>query len=295
MDHQGLENADSNIVHALLNHVFVVLPDANADPDYVLELILQSLPTYGPDDTVALVVQFLLDSASTQYPPHSTLASIDCQCCFTSFPEDEISKCPAGHPFCKSCIQQYIATQLGDQRTDISCMYSSDDGCQLAFSPSILRACLTEDLLLLYERLSQQKDLQEAQIEGLEDCPFCDFACVMDIPLLEVPTFSCQNTEKCGRTSCRVCRTEAHPGRPCDNPQNKVRETRLDIEEAMTRALLRHCPKCSFSFIKSDGCNKMKCPNCSTISCYICRQAILDVNYYDHFVRISPPYLACIV
>ena len=31
-------------------------------------------------------------------------------------------------------------------------------------------------------------------------------------------------------------------------------------------------------------CNKMSCPNCNTLSCYICRQVI---NGYDHFNQVS--------
>src|SRR6267154_5647581 len=31
-------------------------------------------------------------------------------------------------------------------------------------------------------------------------------------------------------------------------------------------------------------CNKMTCPNCSTVSCYICRKVI---NGYEHFDNVS--------
>lgn len=35
-------------------------------------------------------------------------------------------------------------------------------------------------------------------------------------------------------------------------------------------------------FIKSDGCNKMTCPNCETLSCYVCKK---EIEGYDHFDR----------
>ncbi|PIL26358.1 hypothetical protein GSI_12114 [Ganoderma sinense ZZ0214-1] len=54
----------------------------------------------------------------------------------------------------------------------------------------------------------------------------------------------------------------------------------------MTRALMRNCPKCQKAFIKEMGCNKMTCPNCGTLSCYVCRKVI---NGYDHFNQ-QPPY-----
>ena len=29
-------------------------------------------------------------------------------------------------------------------------------------------------------------------------------------------------------------------------------------------------------FMKEAGCNKIKCPRCGTLSCYVCRKAIQD-------------------
>jgi TRIAD3 protein (E3 ubiquitin-protein ligase RNF216) len=40
------------------------------------------------------------------------------------------------------------------------------------------------------------------------------------------------------------------------------------------------------AFIKEHGCNKMTCPHCKTLVCYVCRQVIKG---YDHFNQ-APPY-----
>ncbi|KAF5338012.1 hypothetical protein D9611_014643 [Ephemerocybe angulata] len=298
MDNQSapFDDFDTTYAQGVLDRITAILPHAQVNCELVLELVLQSLLAHGPEETIALVVQFLLDQPSLLVlstepvlpTGHATVATntdaVDCQCCFTSLPLDQMVTCPTNHPFCNECVQQYASTQLGEHKTRIPCMYSGGAQCQLEFAPSTLRSCLPQDLLTLYERLTQQNALKEAQIEGLEECPFCDFACVMDIPLLEVSTFSCQDLDKCGLVSCRICRAKEHPGRPCDAVE-KPRNGRLEVEEAMTRALMRNCPGCRFPFIKEDGCNKMICPNCSTVSCYICRQIIVDQNYYDHFGR----------
>jgi len=49
------------------------------------------------------------------------------------------------------------------------------------------------------------------------------------------------------------------------------------VEEAMTQALLRECPGCRIPFIKSDGCNKIKCLNgrCAIYSCYLAANQLL--------------------
>jgi len=56
----------------------------------------------------------------------------------------------------------------------------------------------------------------------------------------------------------------------------------------MTRALMRNCPKCQKAFVKEHGCNKMSCPDCHTLSCYICRNII---SGYDHFDQ-GPSHVA---
>jgi NADH pyrophosphatase NudC (nudix superfamily) len=43
------------------------------------------------------------------------------------------------------------------------------------------------------------------------------------------------------------------------------------VEEAMTNALLRDCHKCSTRFFKEEGCNKMTCPKCRAVMCYVCK------------------------
>ncbi|RXW21458.1 hypothetical protein EST38_g4397 [Candolleomyces aberdarensis] len=39
------------------------------------------------------------------------------------------------------------------------------------------------------------------------------------------------------------------------------------------------------AFVKEDGCNKMQCPWCKTLSCYVCRQVI---DGYEHFDQNDP-------
>ncbi|KAF6745580.1 hypothetical protein DFP72DRAFT_759470, partial [Ephemerocybe angulata] len=207
----------------------------------------------------------------------------ECQCCFEFHPAPRMFQCPGAHSFCDSCIQGHAGAQLGQQKLDIRCMYTGDIECQLPFEHSILEGCLPPALFSMYQRLRQQKDVKEANIEGLEECPFCDFACIVDVPLHEASTFACQNEQRCGVVSCRICRAKDHPGRTCASlGDDKGLKGRLAIEEAMTKALMRTCPRCSSPFIKDDGCNKMTCPQCGATSCYVCREAIAN---YDHFYQ----------
>lgn len=86
----------------------------------------------------------------------------------------------------------------------------------------------------------------------------------------------------CKYKSCRQCGEASHEPIPCHKVE-KCHETaaRLKVEEAMSEARIRTCPKCSRKFYKQDGCNKMTC-SCGTYICYICRQVITG---YQHFCQ----------
>ncbi|KAG6331024.1 hypothetical protein ID866_8063 [Astraeus odoratus] len=169
---------------------------------------------------------------------------IECGCCFSSYAFEKMIQCPEAHLFCVSCMTSYSSTLLGEHNPNIVCMDQS--GCKLPFPESELRRFLSPKLLELYERVKQRKEIEAAGLDNLEECPFCEY-----------------NTEA---------------------QEEKHLDAQHVVEEAMTRALMRNCPKCQKAFIKELGCNKMTCPNCRTHSCYVCRKVI---NGYDHFDRVS--------
>ncbi|KAI0665506.1 hypothetical protein C8Q78DRAFT_986254 [Trametes maxima] len=209
---------------------------------------------------------------------------IECGCCFTEYPFDKMVQCPEAHLFCTSCMLTYAETKLGEDDARIVCMDQS--GCKLPFPEGELRRFLTPTLLALYERVKQRKEIEAAGIEGLEECPFCEYKVVIENEHEKL--FRCEN-EQCGAVTCRQCKKPDHLPRSCQEvADEKKLDVRHAIEEAMTQALMRNCPKCKKAFIKEAGCNKMSCPNCMALSCYVCRKLITG---YDHFAN-PPPYTA---
>ncbi|KAG1725066.1 uncharacterized protein EDB91DRAFT_1169386 [Suillus paluster] len=208
---------------------------------------------------------------------------IECGCCFSSYPFDKMVQCPEAHLFCKSCMSSYASNLLGEHNPNIVCMDQS--GCKLHFPQSELERFLTPKLLELYHRVKQRKDIEAAGLENLEECPFCEYKCVIENETEKL--FRCENVD-CGAVSCRECKKPDHLPKSCKEAESdKHLDVQHVVEEAMTRALMRNCPKCQKAFIKEHGCNKMTCPNCHTVSCYICRKVIIG---YDHFGN-PPPYI----
>jgi TRIAD3 protein (E3 ubiquitin-protein ligase RNF216) len=113
-------------------------------------------------------------------------------------------------------------------------------------------------------------------------CPKCGFQA--DVPETQM-IFQCP-IEDCQYVSCRKCGKEPHIPYKCDEVTKLKRqdEGRLKVEEAISCAKIRTCPKCKTSFVKTDGCNKMTC-RCGLKLCYICRQPVPKQDPYSHFCQ----------
>ncbi|KAH8835392.1 hypothetical protein DL96DRAFT_50072 [Flagelloscypha sp. PMI_526] len=216
----------------------------------------------------------------TEY--ESNDAGIECGCCFDKIPFEQLVQCAEGHLFCVDCMCSYAENKLGSHDANISCMDQS--GCKEMFPSSELRRFLTAKLYELYERVKQRKEIEAAGIDDLEECPFCEYRCVIDNP--DEKLFYCGNEDTCGAVSCRNCKKPDHVPKSCKEMEDDAKlDGKHRVEEAMTEALMRKCPKCRQPFIKEAGCNKMACPNCHALSCYNCRKLI---SGYEHFDRRSP-------
>ncbi|KAH8112643.1 hypothetical protein DFH11DRAFT_1511497 [Phellopilus nigrolimitatus] len=201
---------------------------------------------------------------------------IECGCCFSHYAFDKMVQCPDAHLFCSSCMTSYVENLLGQHDPNIKCMDQS--GCKVPFSDTELARFLSPKLLNLYHRVKQTREIEAAGLDGLEECPFCEYKVVIENP--EEKLFRCER-EECSAVSCRSCKKLDHLPKSCKEAESdKGSDARHQIEEAMTGALMRNCPKCKKPFVKESGCNKMTCPHCRTLSCYICRQIITS---YDHF------------
>lgn len=113
-------------------------------------------------------------------------------------------------------------------------------------------------------------------------CPKCKKSTVI-LPKKET-SCTCPRTS-CHHKWCRLCNEVAHaPRTTCEEAaQQTITNARTSIEESMSGAYVRQCPRCHVAFVREAGCNKMTCPSrgCGTLSCYICRQVIRGVDHFS--------------
>ncbi|KAL2829279.1 hypothetical protein BDW59DRAFT_38650 [Aspergillus cavernicola] len=209
--------------------------------------------------------------------------TIECQCCYDEAPANRCVPCEGTnlHFFCFTCIRKSAETQIGLMKYEIKCFDFS--GCQAIFARPHLKEVLGSSLMEKLDSLQQDDEVRKAGLDGLEDCPFCDFKAVLP-PVEEDREFRCENPS-CQVASCRLCKEKSHIPLTCEeSKKDKGLTERHEVEEAMSKALIRNCPKCSVKIVKEFGCNKLQCPQCRTLMCYICQKDITK-DGYGHFGR----------
>lgn len=206
---------------------------------------------------------------------------IECQCCFTDVPVNRTVTCSADemHPFCYSCVKRAAETQIGMMKHEIICFHV--DGCPAGFDRESLKQAIGEQLLSRLDHLQQMDDVAKAGLEGLTECPFCDFKAICP-PVEEDKEFRCHNPN-CEKVSCRLCKLETHVPKTCEEARkDRGLSQRRMVEEAMTEALIRTCPRCKVRVVRTDGCNKVVCVKCHAIMCDVCKADITSIGY-RHF------------
>jgi hypothetical protein len=202
----------------------------------------------------------------------------ECRCCFVDYPVSALKQCSAGegHCVCRDCIQRYVSEQLdGNGSTVFKCIATPDCSCEypLAFLDQILSPTLKK-------RANEMVALEEIKKAGEDDetlwqCPTCAHMGFVDgkPPWILCPV--------CNLTYCTSCNAN-HTDRTCEEFRREQvigKDPKHLAAEAMSRACKRSCPHCGREFMKTEGCNKMKC-KCGMLSCYLCGEKI---SGYSHF------------
>lgn len=208
---------------------------------------------------------------------------VECQCCYSDVPINRSVPCQGAnaHLFCFKCVRQAAKSQVELMKYQLHCFDTS--GCQAEFSRSDLKPAVGSSLMARLDKLQQQDEITRAGIDGLAECPFCDYKAIYP-PIEEDREFVCLNP-KCEKTSCRLCNAESHTPKTCEEAKkDRGVSERHQVEEAMSEAFIRNCPRCQLAMAKDMGCNKMTCPRCHCVSCYTCKKDITREGYH-HFRR----------
>lgn len=121
--------------------------------------------------------------------------------------------------FCRECVVFLAGQKVTERRhvgrppffrlcgarlnlKDVTCMDAS--GCKAPFPPAELQKCLNAATFALLENVRLANDIASANLDGLENCPDCCFAMVIEASFQEHPSLHCLNPD-CRLVSCRKC------------------------------------------------------------------------------------------
>ncbi|KAH0800733.1 IBR domain containing protein [Histomonas meleagridis] len=198
----------------------------------------------------------------------------ECECCFCGMSNGAFSTMSRRTSFCFKCIRKQIETSISEGRTEVPCLHYG--GCNEKVPMSELERSVPKELL---QQLSQAETLNailSADIKGTVKCYKCGYIAIVE-------NYNYMECPSCKAKTCALCQSEYHKGMTCE--QFKNLDKNKVLEEKMSEAVIRECPKCKTQFVKEEGCNKMECPRCHSLICYWCRKIIPNDVGYNHFWR----------
>jgi len=189
----------------------------------------------------------------------------ECGCCFDSdILEVQMLSCPIGHLFCKECIKRGSESAYGEGKTELLCFQGN---CEEKFELKILENVIESAKFSKWSLKIQSAEVEKAGVSGLESCPFCHYAVIMENTPEQAPTFICRHPD-CGKKSCRLCHEVSHLPLRCDQVEKDEEvKKRIYIENKLSEATFRRCYNCSKPIIKEGGCNWVYC-SCGKEMCY---------------------------
>lgn len=200
-----------------------------------------------------------------------------CGCCFSDeIPISDVITCSDGHIFCVQCVTKVTASHLATRRF-VFCMDTTSK-CKGVFLLKEIEKFKDKVVASNYSNMIARKYIHHAKVDNFYECHNCSNGAIIEGKSSLI--FECS---ACGKGTCLDCKMEKHEDKKCPVYKKKYKQ---EIESTATVVIV--C-KCGDRFVKGDdsSCNKITCPTCARIYCYICGEKLRKIDGYNHF-RTTP-------
>jgi len=223
---------------------------------------------------------FLINYCKQEQKRQFTLQpSYECPICCCDYSPDEMILLDCLHYSCKDCTTTFCKVNI--EEGTIKLLKCSHIGCEQLLDQNFIKSVVTEEEYNKYEIFLKQD-------KGLVKCRNCETGWgYIDY---DARSSYCSQCKYC---RCTLCDEKIHYGLPCyyvppvkTGPRVEVfnpfveQPTEPQIGLRQTKCVCKKCSGCGALLDKFDGCNKITCPYCKRILCWLC---LRQINGYDHF------------
>ena len=195
-----------------------------------------------------------------------------CLICYSNELKEENSlKMECGHKFCFDCYKYYIKDKIENGIVNIKCLMA---GCINIIPDKIIKQFSTQDLYRKYIKFKKRNLYIENMKKGLIPCIHPD--CEEWINYKEGDDINVKCNQ--GHRFCAKCKQKQHKGKRC-----KLYDRKINIDSR-----IKPCPNCNYLIEKNNKDNKIICPMCNFIFCWLCLGKCSQFHYYIINVRGCP-------
>ncbi|KAF2068731.1 hypothetical protein CYY_009945 [Polysphondylium violaceum] len=240
-------------------------------------------------DSLISTLPFLISYSKNQEKSQFALAeSYECPICCCDYAPDEMVLLECLHYSCKDCTTQICKVNI--ESGSIKLLKCSNLECNQLLDQDFIKSIVTPAEYKQYEVFLQQD-------RNLVQCKRCPTGW----GYLDNLTKSSYCTQ-CKYCWCTLCHSDIHYGLPCyyvAPPKVRVQRQKKDKDKkhndpewlnrppapppvSIVKSICKKCPGCGALLDKFEGCNKIVCPYCKRMLCWLCLSTITS---YEHFQK----------
>ncbi|KAH7904028.1 hypothetical protein BJ138DRAFT_1131141 [Hygrophoropsis aurantiaca] len=172
----------------------------------------------------------------------------ECGICFDEQPEGDVIRLePCGHPFCRTCAKDYVASKLDEHRFPILCPTCAVDKSQ--GNPGTVTGALVQLLGISEEQYEVWVEMSMVQFSILLHCRKCKMSAFVDRQDYDdTHTLVCP-LPNCDYIWCKACQqaiTIGGPKHSCDGSS--------ELDHLMKQRGWKYCPSTLLPTLTTHGC-----------------------------------------
>lgn len=239
-------------------------------------------PTHDRDKKLTQGKLFLSDTRIDINKMNENYDENLCPICLDSSIKSDHFSLACNHKICVECVKKYFAVNIKEGKvTKLTCLYG---GCNFNYPHEVIKQFTTPETWINYKRYFRNHERLNIlnSNPNIIHCPFPDCQELIELHNLQTGMLLPEQFVTCnsGHSFCLRCRLlESNHGKgSCEGDNDKLMREIVQINKNK-RMFYKQCPVCRIIIEKADGCNRIKCLNCSHEFCWLCLKEYEDDHY----------------